>query len=40
MLLTKIELLPHLEFDVDRCIDYALRIDLRLASCISPRQAD
>jgi hydrogenase nickel incorporation protein HypB len=27
MVLTKIDLLPHLDFDVARCIDYALRIN-------------
>ncbi len=30
MLLNKIDLLPHLEFDVERCIDYAQRINPRI----------
>ncbi|MHB8210419.1 MAG: hydrogenase nickel incorporation protein HypB [Acidithiobacillus sp.] len=31
MLLNKVDLLPHLEFDVDTCIDYARRINPKLA---------
>ena len=27
MLLNKIDLLPHLNFDVERCIDYARRVN-------------
>ena len=27
MVLTKIDLLPHLEFDIDRCLDYARRVN-------------
>ena len=27
MLITKIDLLPHVSFDVDRCVDYARRIN-------------
>ena len=30
MLLNKIDLLPYLSFDVDRCIDYALRVNPRI----------
>ncbi|MEW8686750.1 MAG: hydrogenase nickel incorporation protein HypB [Candidatus Thiodiazotropha sp.] len=30
MLLNKIDLLPHLDFDVERCIDYAQRINPRI----------
>jgi hydrogenase nickel incorporation protein HypB len=30
MLLNKIDLLPHLNFDVDRCIDYALKVNPRI----------
>jgi hydrogenase nickel incorporation protein HypB len=27
MILNKIDLLPYLDFDVDRCIDYARRVN-------------
>ena len=27
MLLNKVDLLPHLQFDVDRCIEYARRVN-------------
>jgi len=27
MLVNKVDLLPHLEFDVDRCIEYARRVN-------------
>jgi hydrogenase nickel incorporation protein HypB len=30
MLLNKVDLLPHLQFDVDRCIDYARRVNPRI----------
>ena len=30
MLLNKIDLLPHLNFDVNKCIDYALRVNPRI----------
>ncbi len=30
MLLNKIDLLPHLEFDVDRCIEYAQRVNPKI----------
>lgn len=30
MLLTKIDLLPHLDFDVERCIAYALQVNPRI----------
>jgi len=30
MLLTKTDLLPHLDFDVERCIDYARQVNPRL----------
>jgi hydrogenase nickel incorporation protein HypB len=30
MLLNKIDLLPHLNFDVDKCIDYALKVNPRI----------
>ncbi len=30
MLLNKIDLLPHLQFDVDQCIDYARRVNPRI----------
>ncbi|MES9994069.1 MAG: hydrogenase nickel incorporation protein HypB [Candidatus Thiodiazotropha sp.] len=30
MLLNKIDLLPHLDFDVERCIDYAQRVNPRI----------
>jgi hydrogenase nickel incorporation protein HypB len=30
MLLNKIDLLPHLEFDVERCIEYARRVNPRI----------
>jgi hydrogenase nickel incorporation protein HypB len=30
MLLNKIDLLPHLNFDVDKCIDYALHVNPRI----------
>ncbi len=30
MLLTKIDLLPHLDFDVDKCIEYARRVNPRI----------
>nr|WP_206199311.1 hydrogenase nickel incorporation protein HypB [Parasulfuritortus cantonensis] len=31
MLLSKVDLLPHLSFDVERCVDYARRINPKLA---------
>jgi hydrogenase nickel incorporation protein HypB len=30
MLLTKIDLLPHLDFDVEKCLDYARRVNPRI----------
>ncbi len=30
MLLTKTDLLPHLDFDVDKCLDYARRVNPRI----------
>ena len=30
MLLNKVDLLPHLEFDVDACLGYALEVNPRL----------
>jgi hydrogenase nickel incorporation protein HypB len=30
MILSKADLLPHLEFDLDRCIEYARRVNPRL----------
>jgi hydrogenase nickel incorporation protein HypB len=30
MLLNKVDLLPYLQFDVDRCIEYARRVNPRI----------
>lgn len=30
MVLSKIDLLPHLEFDVERCLEYACRVNPRV----------
>ncbi len=34
MLLTKTDLLPHLEFDVDQCLDYARRVNPRIRTLL------
>ena len=37
MLLNKIDLLPHLQFDVDTCVDYARRVNPSSTSSASRR---
>jgi hydrogenase nickel incorporation protein HypB len=34
MLINKIDLLPHLDFDVDRCIEYARRVNPEIESML------
>lgn len=34
MLLTKTDLLPHLDFDVDKCLDYARRVNPRIKTLL------
>lgn len=39
MLLNKVDLLPYLNFDVDKCLSCAREVNPRLRSCWSPPRA-